>query len=59
MMYYTLIAMAIITPILTIAGFIIGYNINTPQPNKIFSKPKKTAKSEEEDLLARIDKAHI
>lgn len=58
-MYYALIIMAAIMPILTIAAFIIGYNINTPQPNKIFSKPKKTALTVEKDLLARIDKAHI
>lgn len=51
--------MAVITPVLCIASFIIGYNVNAPK--KIF-RPKKKDKgelTEDEKMLQRIDSASV
>lgn len=58
-MYYTIIILAILLPIFTITAFIIGFNINATESKKILVKKSKKGVTEEEELLARIDKAHI
>ena len=53
-----ILAMSILTPILCIAAFIIGYNVNAPK--KILApKPKKKEPTEDEKMLARIDNAKV
>ena len=56
-MYYTIVILSVLLPICTITSFIIGYNINAQK--KIFVKKPKREITEEEELLARIDKVHI
>lgn len=52
------LVMAILTPIMCIASFIVGYNINAPK--KILTpKPKKAEPTEDEIMLERIDNARI
>ena len=58
-MYYTIIILAILLPISTITAFIIGFNINATESKKILVKKPKNGITGEEELLARIDKAHI
>lgn len=48
-----LLIMAVLTPVMTITAFIVGYNINAQK--KIFVKPKKRELTEDEQLLKRID----
>lgn len=54
-----IIALAVLLPIMSIASFIIGYNVNAPK--KIFRLPKKANDEPNEDelMLERIDKARI
>ena len=53
-----IIVLAALLPIMTIAGFIVGYNINAPR--KIFRLPQKKAKpTADEIMLDRIDKATV
>lgn len=54
-----IIVLASLLPIMCIASFIIGYNVNAPK--KIFTIPKKekTELSEDEMMLERIDKARV
>lgn len=54
-----IIVLAALLPIMTIAGFIVGYNVNAPK--KIFRLPKKaeTEPTEDELMLERIDKARV
>ena len=52
-MLYALICLSILLPIMTITGFIVGYNVNAPK--KIFAKPKKQPKTDGELLLEKID----
>lgn len=40
-------------PVMTITGFIVGYNVNAPR--KIFTKAKKQPKTDSELLLEKID----
>lgn len=56
-MYYAIILLAVLMPICTITAFIIGYNVNAQK--KIFVRKPKRKATPEEELLARIDKAHI
>lgn len=50
--------LAVLLPIMTITGFIIGYNVNATR--KILKpKPKKREKSEDEMMLERIDNARV
>lgn len=50
--------LAVLLPIMTITGFIIGYNVNATR--KIFKpKPKKKEQSEDEKMLERIDNARV
>lgn len=50
--------MAALIPIMSIASFIVGYNINAQR--KIFKpKTKKKELTEDEKMLERIDKARI
>ena len=52
--------LAVLMPIMTIAAFIIGYNMNAPK--KIRVAPKKEEKrelTEDEKMLERIDKARV
>ncbi len=49
---------SVLLPILSIAFFIIGYNVNAPK--KIFKPtPKKKKPTEDEKMLERIDNARI
>lgn len=54
-----IIVLSALLPIMTIAAFVIGYNVNAPR--KILKpKPKKTAvKTEDEIMLERIDNAKV
>lgn len=54
-----IIVLAALLPIMSIASFIIGYNVNAPK--KIFRLPKKANDEPNEDelMLERIDKARI
>ena len=53
-----IIALACLLPIFTIAGFVIGYNVNAPK--KIFRMPQKKAEpTADEIMLDRIDKATV
>lgn len=53
-----IIVMACLLPIFTIAGFVVGYNINAPR--KIFRLPeKKKEPTADEIMLDRIDKATV
>lgn len=56
-MYYTIIILSVLMPIIAIAAFIIGYNVNAQR--KIFVRKPKKEKTQEEALLERIDKVHI
>jgi len=54
-----LMAMAVITPFLTITAFVIGYNINADR-KILVKKTKKTKEAKaNEDLMERIDKATV
>lgn len=52
-MLYALICLSIMLPVMTITGFIVGYNVNAPR--KIFTKAKKQPKTDSELLLEKID----
>ena len=54
-----IIVLSVLLPIMTIAAFVIGYNVNAPR--KILKpKPKKKAqKTEDEIMLERIDNAKV
>lgn len=49
--------LAVLLPIMTIAAFIVGYNVNATK--KIFKHVKKQAPTEAEVMLERIDKATV
>lgn len=58
MMELYVLIMAVLTPILVITAFIIGFNVNAPK--KIFKKkPKAVEKTEEQTMLERIDNAQV
>lgn len=53
-----MLVMAIITPVLCIASFIVGYNVNASR--KILKLPEKKRKPTEDELmLERIEKAQV
>ena len=53
-----IIVLAALLPVMTIAGFIVGYNVNAPR--KIMKLPKKkTEPTADEIMLDRIDKATV
>ena len=53
-----IIVLAALLPVMTIAGFVVGYNVNAPR--KLFRMPAKKAKpTENEIMLERIDRATI
>ena len=54
-----IIVLAALLPIMSIASFIIGFNVNAQK--KIFKLPKaeKKTPTEDEKLLERIDKARV
>lgn len=52
-----IIVLAVLIPIMSIASFIVGYNINAQK--KIFKVRKKEEPTEDEIMLERIDKARI
>lgn len=54
-----IIVLAALLPIMTIAGFVIGYNVNAPR--KIFKLPvkEKSEPTQDELMLERIDKARV
>ncbi len=53
-----MLVMTVLTPIMCIISFIIGYNINAPK--KIFKLPEKKRKPTADELmLERIEKAQV
>jgi hypothetical protein len=54
-----IIVLASLLPIMSIASFIIGFNVNAQK--KIFTLPKKVevVPNEDELMLERIDKARV
>ena len=54
-----LVILAFLMPIMTIAGFVVGYNAKAKPNEKILKPAPKREKTEAEDLLERIDKVHI
>ena len=54
-----MLVMTVLTPVLCIASFIVGYNINAQK--KIFTPPKKkkTKPTEDEMMLERIENAQV
>lgn len=54
-----IIVLAALLPIMSIASFIIGYNVNAPK--KIFRLPSRAESEPTEDelMLERIDKARV
>lgn len=53
-----IIVLAALLPIMTIAGFVVGYNVNATR--KIFKMPaKKKEPTADEIMLDRIDKATV
>lgn len=54
-----IIVLAALLPIMSIASFIVGYNVNAPK--KIFRLPSKAESEPNEDelMLERIDKARV
>ena len=52
-MLYALIGLSVALPVMTIAAFIVGYNVNANR--KLFVKPKERPLTEDEKLLKRID----
>ena len=55
---YIIICYSLITPILAIISFIVGFNMSGNK--KIFTgKPKKTELTEDEIMLERIDSAKV
>ena len=58
MEFIAIIVLAALLPVMTIAGFIVGYNVNAPR--KIMKLPKKkTEPTADEIMLDRIDKATV
>lgn len=52
--------LAVLMPIMTIAAFIIGYNMNAPKKIKVAPKKEKEREmTEDEKMLERIDKARV
>ena len=49
--------LAVLLPMMSIASFIIGYNVNAT--HKIFRPKKKRKPTEDEIMLERIDKATV
>ena len=59
-MLYALVALALMTPIMTVSAFIVGYNVNAPKKITMPKlKKEEKQKSEDEIMLERIDKARI
>ena len=54
-----LIIMSVLTPILCIASFIVGYNINAPKKIMKIRKKSKEELTEDEKMLQRIDNAKV
>lgn len=54
-----LIIMSVLTPILCIASFIVGYNINAPKKIMKIKKKSKEELTEDEKMLQRIDNAKV
>ena len=53
-----IIVLACLLPIFTIAGFVVGYNVNAPK--KIFKMPQKKAEPTADEIMHdRIDKATV
>ena len=54
-----LIIMSVLTPILCIASFIVGYNVNAPKNIMKIRKKSKEELTEDEKMLQRIDNAKV
>ena len=54
-----LIIMSVLTPILCIASFIVGYNVNAPKKIMKIRKKSKEELTEDEKMLQRIDNAKV
>ena len=51
--------LSVLLPIFTIAGFIIGYNVNAPRKVLVPKKKEKRELTEDEKMLERIDNAKV
>lgn len=54
-----LIIMSVLTPILCIASFIVGYNVNAPRKIMKIRRKSKEELTEDEKMLQRIDNAKV
>ena len=52
-MLYALIVLSLALPVMTIAAFIVGYNVNAQK--KLLVKPKERPLTDDEKLLKKID----
>lgn len=53
-------ALSVLLPVMSIAFFIIGYNMNAPKKIRVApKKEKKREQTEDEKMLERIDNARI
>ena len=50
--------LSVLLPVMSIASFVIGYNVNAPK-RILARKPKKAEPTEDEKMLERIDNARI
>lgn len=58
-MIIALIVMSALMPILTIAAFVVGYNVNAERKILRIRRRKKEEKTEDEKMLERIDAAKV
>ena len=54
-----IIVLAALLPVMSIASFIIGYNVNAQRKVLVPKKKEKRELTEDEKMLERIDKARI
>lgn len=59
LMIIALIVMSALMPILTIAAFVVGYNVNAERKILRIRRRKKEEKTEDEKMLERIDAAKV
>jgi type IV secretory pathway component VirB8 len=59
LMVIALIVMSALMPILTIAAFVVGYNVNADRKILRIKRKKKEEKTEDEKMLERIDSARV
>ena len=55
----TIIVLAALLPVMSIASFIIGYNVNAQRKILVPKKKEERELTEDEKMLERIDNARI